>query len=130
MSGGPCPSNRFMRSLRAAAKGTAHPFGGLEFRHDGVALCFARFRRRDRLTVEISGMYAPVRGGGHHAMQTVSALADLHGVTLCLVAASSVPDRMDTDRLVEWYRRFGFSGNRPQGRGVAMVRLPGNAPPE
>jgi len=113
-----------MLALRAAAKGTAHPFGGLEFRRDGVAQCFARFRRRDVRTVEISGMYAPVRGGGRHAMRTVSALADLHGVILYLVAASSVPDRMDTARLVDWYREFGFVGGRPQGRGIAMVRLP------
>jgi len=120
------PAERFLSAVERAAERTDHPYGGLAFRRLGEAVCYARLSRLGPRTVEISGMFAPVRGGGRHAMALISFLADLHGVTLRLVAASSVPSRMDTARVAEWYRDFGFVGSRPDASGgVPMARLPG-----
>ena len=114
----------FMRAVASAAAPTSHPYGGVEFRRRGETACFAKLVAIDRETVEITGMYAPTRGGGRHAMSLLCLLADLHEVTLRLVAASSVPSRMDTARVAEWYRRFGFRGDGlDMFGGVPMERL-------
>lgn len=119
----PAASLLFMQAVSDAASPTQHPYGGLEFRRRGETACFASLVATDRITVEISGMYAPLRGGGRHAMSLLCLLADLYGVTLSLVAASSVPSRMDTDKVAAWYRRFGFEGDsRDTFGGVQMVR--------
>lgn len=114
----------YMEAVSAAAVVNGHPYGGLAFPRLGEHVCYAKLLAVDSVTVEISGMYAPVRGGGRHAMSLLSLLADLHGVRLYLVAASSVPSRMDTSRVVEWYRGFGFLAAQPEFSGVPMIRLP------
>ena len=121
------PAEHLLKAIESAAIRSDHPYGGLEFQRRGVAVCYARLSRLGPRAVEVSGMYAPVRGGGCHAMGLIALLADLHGVTLRLVAASAVPSRMDTERVVEWYRAYGFVGSarsQPYG-GVPMARLPG-----
>lgn len=121
------PADAFLEAVSNAAVRSDHPYGGIEFRRRGHAVCYARLLRLGCNTVEVSGMYAPVRGGGRHAMGLIVLLADIYGVTLRLVAASAVPSRMDTDRVVEWYRRYGFVGSAPceSFGGVPMARLPG-----
>lgn len=118
------PAASFMAAVAGAAERSHHPYGGMEFVRAGEAVCYAIIAPLDGNTVEISGMYAPVRGGGRHAMSLLSLLADLHGVRLCLVAASSVPERMSTEKIVEWYRKFGFLSSLPGRFGVQMTRTP------
>lgn len=117
-----CPSAAFLSAVRNAAEATAHPFGGVEFRRRGEAVCFARLLGRDWDTAEISGMFSATPGGGRHAMALICFLADLHEVRLTLVAASIIPSRMDTPALVAWYRRLGFVPLRPDG--AFMERQP------
>lgn len=120
------PADRFLEAVDLATVRSGHPYGGLAFRRRDRAVCYAWLSRVDPRTVRIHGMFAPVRGGGRHAMALIVFLADLHGVVLRLTAASSVPCRMDSRRLVEWYRDYGFVGSKPDGTGgVPMARLPG-----
>lgn len=121
----PSPANMYLQAVAAATVPSSHPYGGIEFRSAGKAVCFARLVNDGPSAVGLAGMFAPVRGGGRKAMGFLCLLADLHLVTLRLVASSSVPSRMNTSELAAWYRRYGFVGDEIDlSGGIPMERPP------
>jgi hypothetical protein len=82
------------------------------------------FPAMGNMGIHISSMDSLIRGSGSAALEKLCALADQYGLPISLVAKgySITP----TDRLVNWYTRYGFekSGIGDNKDGFRMIRKP------
>lgn len=88
--------------------------------------------------IELSSMLASTKGKGRgtKAMQMITAFADKHGARIMLDPASpndsSTPGTTSRARLVEFYKRFGFTENKGRKRdfsvSYSMIREPATNP--
>lgn len=75
------------------------------------------------VTVRLSDIQSLGGGDGTKLLKTICSLADEYGVTIKLMAYGY--DNVPTEKLVEWYKRFGFeswSEFEEDDDGVEMVR--------
>jgi len=96
----------------------------VKFKHESAS---ANLRKDDHGVWNLTSVYSESRGKGHASelMRKISEYADVHGITVNLMAREyGAVKGLTNQQLVTFYRKYGFVVQSHKRGGVLMFRVP------
>lgn len=118
----------FMAAWKAMSRPDRHP--ARRVRGLGIAI-LSYTKSTGTASLCYISAYPTGQGRGTRLLQAITDLADAHGITLEVVPSSASFLAGPTgDRLVNWYRRHGFTGRTADGLAYVREPIPASQPTE
>jgi len=114
------PADQFIDEFNNAT--SPHPWDNKKRIH-GLTMMHLSRLRKDAIYIHDISAIEPNQGHASKTMKFICSLANKLGVQLELTAKAFGNNRMTTEQLEKWYKKFGFSTIRQDEDSFSMVRF-------